>query len=188
MRSLTKEPVSGTTADVQSGYLNVKSLANRWLLAAIVAILVVACVVAAIVRQRSPEVQENVAHAATPAADKPCLQFFDQSAALSFTKEREPIAHHSYTVSNGNMIERTYFYYRSTKIADKNLAANIGPTDNILTREPKLDENDKVIGKRLVAQLKDNRFEIRWTEGSNLIVISGTHLDDLLEFERPRCP
>jgi hypothetical protein len=55
----------------------------------------------------------------TSTQDKPC--FLTLSSALTFTKEGEPIGFHTYSVSDGTKVQASYFYYRSSKKANREM-------------------------------------------------------------------
>jgi hypothetical protein len=129
----------------------------------------------------------------TSAQVKPCLEYRDLSAALEFTKEGEPISHHSYIASDGMRINSTYFYYRSPKKANRALRRKLTSAVQIVERGAKLNSKGQKTGSRVIGIFRSevsrlNEFHLLWTDGSDLGIIRGPSLQHLLGFEKPTCP
>lgn len=128
----------------------------------------------------------------TEATVRPCLEYRDISAGLSFTTEREPVSYHSYVASDGTRVSGIYFYYHSSKKANKELRRRLIPAVQITQRGPKLNSKGQKIGMRVIGVFRSrassvNEFEVLWTDGSNLNILSGPSLPILLQFEEPNC-
>ena len=170
----------GTTPDMKGNIL------SRWLIALSMIWLVFAGLGCggrtAAVQFRPPDAQ-----------NKPCLEYKETTAAVSFTKAREPIGSHSYFASDGTRLTGTYFYYRSPQKATKELNRKVAVSGNEIIEDQRgLEVGGHKIGRRVVLRLKSessdaSRYQILWTEGANLYVLEGASLPHLLEFQDPNC-
>lgn len=120
-----------------------------------------------------------------PTQHEPCLNYIKLSSALAFTKERDPIELHSYSVSDGTRVYASYFYYRSSKKAVREMNRKLASAIEIISREPLLDQKGRKAGVRAIRRFKSRvrgrEFEVLWTEGSSLKTISGPSLSHVLQ-------
>jgi hypothetical protein len=129
-------------------------------------------------------------YSATPV--NPCLQYIELSAGLAFSKQRETIALHTYSVSDGRLVYATYYYYRSPKKAKRELNRRLSSAIRTITRETKLDERGHKTGVRAIGIFRsgaaaNKEFQVLWTDGSDLNIIRGPSLSHVLQLEKPNC-
>lgn len=154
-------------------------------------ILLLVTIVELVIIHRQSSDGSDVGYAASLQI-KPCVEFLDVSATLSFTKKGEPVARHSYMASDGISVNATYVYYHSQKKANKELNRKLKSAIQIIKSEPKLNEKGRQIGIRVVGIFGSNTdgvnaYEVLWTDGSDLNLLRGKSLPHLLQLEAPNC-
>ena len=158
----------------------------------VLTLLLVVIAGAVIVHRRNNVDRKDISYAASSPL-KPCWEYKDLGAALSYTKEGEPVSSHTYMASDGTTVNSTYAYYKSPKKANKELSTKLISAMRIIKREPNLNENGKETGVRVIALFRksdvsgDNEYELLWTETSNFNVIRSPSLPHLLQFDDPAC-
>lgn len=89
----------------------------------------------------------------------------------------------NYETSDGLYFSRTFYFYDSPKQATQKLQERIKLAQTI-RREPVLDENGKRVGEKFIVKYQDKGAGILWTNGSTLVVVDSSSLDNLSEFEK----
>lgn len=122
---------------------------------------------------------------------KACLKYLLQSSALTFTKQGESVEIHTYTVSDGAKVYANYFYYHSSQKAVREMNRRLASAIEIISRETMSNEKGQNTGVKVVGKFKSRivgrQFQIVWTSGSNLKVVSGPSLTHVIQLLKPDC-
>ena len=66
----------------------------------------------------------------------------------------------------------------------------LASAEEIISRETLMDDEGKKIGEKVVGRFKSNagrKFQVLWTNGSDLKIVSGPSVDHVLQLLKPGC-
>ena len=93
--------------------------------------------------------------------------------------------------SDGMTFSQMSEFYDSPKRANRKLEKKLKKATDIIKREPVYDEQGKKVGEKVIATFPPNDpyngvAELLWTYESRFTYVSGTSLQNILEYEKDR--